>query len=397
MATGTNLQTSQTPTPQLDKADPTVDIQLAAAHGGMKGKAEAPGVSAMRDRRRQLLEMLGAERVRHGKMPAAMRAEIQEHIDWLEGRVNNVTAQLRQQGVSDDMLAMDETMAMKAVGAEAVTVTVKGYTFEGNASIASEALDGLVSDTVGRTLTFSQLNEVVGRVTKHYRDNGFVVARAYLPAQEIANGSIKVGVLEGKPGFVAANTSESRLDVVFANKYLEPLRSAGSLKQAELERSLLLLNDLAGVEVSSTLKPGQKVGETDIDVAVSDTEHFTGSIDAQNYGGDNNGKYRLGGTFNINNLTGRGDQVQFRGFTSTEADTWLASVGYVTPIGSKGTKLGARYAYMRGDVGEEFAALGIESEAETFSLYGVHPIVRSRTYNVYGQVGYDYKDIREEW
>ena len=52
----------------------------------------------------------------------------------------------------------------------------------------------------GRELSLADLDQAAARVTKFYRQSGYPVARAYVPAQEIKDGVVEIAVLEGRFG-----------------------------------------------------------------------------------------------------------------------------------------------------------------------------------------------------
>ncbi|WP_306823231.1 ShlB/FhaC/HecB family hemolysin secretion/activation protein, partial [Janthinobacterium sp. UMAB-60] len=85
-----------------------------------------------------------------------------------------------------------------------------------------------------------------------------------------------------------------------------------------LERRLLLLSDLPGVQVSSTLAPGASLGASDLIVEVQPGSRFNGSIDVDNQGNRYTGRNRIGATLNINELAGIGDVASVRAFTSAD-------------------------------------------------------------------------------
>ncbi|MFO7054612.1 ShlB/FhaC/HecB family hemolysin secretion/activation protein, partial [Pseudomonas aeruginosa] len=50
----------------------------------------------------------------------------------------------------------------------------------------------------GRCLGVGQLNALLKAVTDHYLDRGYVTTRAYLPQQDLASGTLRIIVVEGR-------------------------------------------------------------------------------------------------------------------------------------------------------------------------------------------------------
>src|SRR6185436_10362909 len=122
-------------------------------------------------------------------------------------------------------------------------------------------------------------------------------------------------VLEGRYGKITLR-NETNLSNSLANRLLEGLNSGDIIAIAPLERRLLLLSDLPGVIVRSTLVPGASVGTSDLLVDVTPGRRVTGSVEADNGGDRYTGANRVGATVNINNPLGQGDVLSLRVLTS---------------------------------------------------------------------------------
>ena len=101
-----------------------------------------------------------------------------------------------------------------------------------------------------------------------------------------------------------------------ADHFLAGLDRGDIVANAPLERRLLLLSDLPGVAVKSTLVPGSEVGTSDLLVDLVPARRVTGSIDADDAGNRYTGYFRLGGSVNLNEPFGIGDVASVRGLVS---------------------------------------------------------------------------------
>ncbi|OGQ99753.1 MAG: hypothetical protein A2505_00840 [Deltaproteobacteria bacterium RIFOXYD12_FULL_55_16] len=262
--------------------------------------------------------------------------------------------------------------------------------------VTQEELAKILAGYEGKTLTFVELNQLTGDISKYYRDRGYLLARAYLPKQEIKDGKLEVAVLEGKIDKIDINMDEakrlrkSQVEAIAAN-----LKKEAVAKDSKLERGLLLLNDLPGVNVSSTLTPGSTVGAADLLLKVKESRLITGAVDADNFGNRYTGTYRAGASLNVNDLTGYGDQLSLRGQTGGSG-LLLGRVGYNLPVGPNGTKVGISYANMAYELGKDLEILGYEGTSNVLGAYVAHPFIRSRRTNLYGTLGYDYKQMEDE-
>ena len=80
-----------------------------------------------------------------------------------------------------------------------VRITVKEFRFSGHQGLIKESeLQALVGNAVGKTLSFSELQAVADKVTAYLKDQGWFLARAYLPRQDVSTGSIEITIVQGK-------------------------------------------------------------------------------------------------------------------------------------------------------------------------------------------------------
>ena len=111
-------------------------------------------------------------------------------------------------------------------------------------------LTGFAQLKAPRELTLSELRAMAARIASHYRAQGYFLAQAYLPPQDIQDGTVTIAVLEGQYGKVTLR-NQSDLSDRLANGLLAGLHSGYRVAIAPLESRLLLLSDLPGVNVAN--------------------------------------------------------------------------------------------------------------------------------------------------
>ena len=242
----------------------------------------------------------------------------------------------------------------------------------------------------GSELTLGELRAMASNIASYYQQRGYFLAQAYLPAQDIQDGVVQISVLPGQYGQVQLR-NQSNLSDGLAGTILAGL-DGQVISTPPLERRLLLLSDLPGVQVSSTLAPGASLGASDLIVEVQPGSRFNGSIDVDNQGNRYTGRNRIGATLNINELAGIGDVASVRAFTSADG----LNYGRLAYQGQAGLlRLGGAYTYMDYKLGKEFAVLDAKGTAKIASAYGSYPLIRSRSSNLYAQVSYDDKTFQD--
>jgi hemolysin activation/secretion protein len=273
----------------------------------------------------------------------------------------------------------------------ATVFTLRRLQLTGATVFAESELLQVAGFEPGRELNLPALQLMAERITQHYRRHGFLMARAYLPAQEIQDGVGTLAVLEGQYGQVLLNNTSS-LDSQVPQAVLAGLNHRDVIALEPLEERLLLLSDVPGVQVRSSLVPGASLGLSDLVVDVQPGARISGSVDADNAGNRYTGETRLGATLNLNNPTGRGDLGSLRVLTSGVGLRY-ERMSYQTPVGRG--RLGVAYSDLNYKLEHEFAALQAKGHARIATVFGTYPLRRSRQSNMYIGLSLEAKTFRD--
>ena len=288
-------------------------------------------------------------------------------------------------------IRIEPSTAPASPTSDAVKITVNSLRVTG-ARVYSEAeLIALTGFQSGSELSLADLRGMAQKITDRYRSNGYIVAQAYVPAQEITQGAVTISVIEGQYGKIAVRNQSNLSDPLIQGQ-LEGIGSGDPVVIAPLESRLLLLSDIPGVNVTSTLAPGASVGTSDLIVDVTPGQRVTGSIDADNAGNRYTGEYRLGATVNLNNLAGLGDVASLRVLTSGSGLNY-ARASYQMQFGK--ATAGLAYSWLGYELGKEFASLQAKGTAKIASIYGSYPLIRSRDTNLYAGLAFDAKTMQD--
>ena len=276
-------------------------------------------------------------------------------------------------------------------GTDETKILVKSLQVTGSQVYSEAVLVALTGFQPGSELSLIELRAMALKITEHYRKAGYFVAQAYLPAQDIKDNVVTIAVLEGRYGNITLHNQTSLADAQ-PNRLLSGLDSGAIIATEPLENRLLLLSDLPGVSVSSTLVPGASVGTSDLIVDVAPAQRVTGSIDVDNAGNRYTGEYRLGATVNLNNPLGQGDVASLRVLTSGTGLNY-ARGSYQMQFGK--ARAGVAYSKLNYRLGREFAPLGAHGTAEVASIFGSYPLIRSRNDNLSVGLAYDAKKFQD--
>ena len=275
--------------------------------------------------------------------------------------------------------------AAASTAADGAKIVVTRLRVVGARAYSETELLAVTGFNPGSELTLSDLRGMAAMIADYYHQNGYFVAQAFLPAQDIVDGVVTIEVIAGEYGKITLRNQSNLSDSV-ANNLMGGLSSGDPIVAAPLENRLLLLSDAPGVTVKSTLVPGAAVGTSDLLVDVTPGERVSGSIDADNAGNRYTGQYRLGATINLNEPAGQGDVASLRVMTAGSGFNY-ARASYQMQVGK--AKVGVAYSVLDYALSREFESLQAHGTAKIASLYGSYPLIRSRNTNLYAQVGYD--------
>ena len=274
-----------------------------------------------------------------------------------------------------------------------VQVTVKAFRIVGATVFTERDLLDSLQSFQDRPLSLADLEQAAAAITRFYRNNGYLVARAYVPTQQIDDGVVEIAVLEGRVGRVdlQIKNRDGRLTSAAAEEVVtESIKPGDVVQEEELERGLLLLNDLPGMEVKSTLVPGTSVGTSDLIVEAYETYWINGSVEADNLGNRYTNRARVGATLNLDNPARVGDRLSLRVLSSGSGMNY-GRLSYLSPVGVRGTKLGAAYSHVDYKLGRELDSLNANGDADVASLFVLHPFERTRRFSLFGTLGFDHK------
>jgi len=280
------------------------------------------------------------------------------------------------------------------------TVDVKGFTIEGNTQIGDDELKKTISEYVGKPLTFSQLQEVASIITKHYRQKGYFVARAYIPVQDLktSDGIVKLAIIEGNYGeFKLTNNSKVKDSIVQA--MFDDAKNRGNVVSTNtLERSMLLINDTPGVMVTKAdVRPGAQVGTSDFIVETEPSAPYSGYVIADNYGSKYTSVYRTMAGGSINNPFNIGDKISLSGLygVNSNLDNYRAS--YSFPILPNGLRGEVSYSDTNYKLEKKYVTnQDIKGDSSTLEATLSYPIIRTRAESLYTSLTYTSKDMRDE-
>lgn len=274
-------------------------------------------------------------------------------------------------------------------------VLVKSFSITGNQEIASDVLQALLADQLSSERSLSELKKLAARITSYYRAQGYAVARAYLPAQEIKDGVVVINIIEGRIDKHQIKNN-ARLDDARAEAYFDNIKNNDVIKTEAIDRSLLILQGTPGVGATrAVLQPGASVGTSELIIELDEAAPYSANVNLDNYGNRYTGEYRLGGTFYLNSPLNIGDQLTVSALSTGDKLNY-GRIAYQLPVGSSGLRVGAAYFEAHYALGREFENLDADGKARSSSIFASYPFIRSQQTNLNGVLSLEQKDLSDE-
>jgi hemolysin activation/secretion protein len=260
-----------------------------------------------------------------------------------------------------------------------------------NALLDSAELAPLYHSLLMKEVSMGEVRATANRITTYLREHGYLVAYAYIPTQDVTDGNLEIAILPGRYGRIRINSTASLAKSVIQSR-LGNLHSGAVIHRFELERAILLLNDVSGISAKAMLLPGSAIGEADVVIEVLPDKTVEGSVSVDNFGNRFTGVTRYSVSASRYTLSSRGDQARLNAITSGNG-LISGSLTYQIPFGGDGGTLSVAYSDMYYELGETFASLNANGRAKTTSINWSYPLLRSRNADLYLQIGFDDKTL----
>ncbi|XOB62168.1 ShlB/FhaC/HecB family hemolysin secretion/activation protein [Campylobacterota bacterium DY0563] len=274
-------------------------------------------------------------------------------------------------------------------------ILIKGFTIFDAKHMDNEELKKIVKPYENKELSFKEIQEIVALITKKYKEEGFLVARAYLPSQNLKeqNYILKIGVIEGQYDKLKLNNNSLVKDSIIQENldYAKKI-DEGIISRRSLESVLSVVNNTPGIRIlNSRIEPGELVGTSNIVIDTQAEERFSGYVVFDNYGSIYTGKNRLMFGANINSPFNIGDKISIAGLSSKDKGLLNGSLSYAFPLYKNGLRAEISYSkttYELGDLYEDLDAVG---ESESLSAIITYPLIASNsdTLNSYFKTSYN--------
>ena len=264
-----------------------------------------------------------------------------------------------------------------------LTLVLSSVAVEGSTVYADEDLAYLYEERLGQEVALAEVFKIAEAITAKYRNDGYVLSRAVVPPQTIADGVVRIRIVEGYISEVRIEGEVSGQRSLM-DAYAAKLKGSRPLSIRDLERYLLLLDDLPGITSRAVVGPAKDTpGASDLVILVKE-KPVDGFVRVDNRGSEFNGPGRFWLGTGFNSLAGAHERTTARLVTAGKSGKELTylQVGHERQIETEGKKLYLQLTHTNSEPGHTLRALEIESKSQSFRVGVTDPLIRSRARNV---------------
>jgi hemolysin activation/secretion protein len=274
-------------------------------------------------------------------------------------------------------------------------VRIDAVRVEGVTVYPPESIAPLYADLVGAVVPRERLDAVVEELQTRYRTDGYILTVVRGEIRSV-NGHL-VFVLRAIEGYI----SEVKLDGdigpagTLVYETLEHLTWIRPVNNADLERYLLLVQDIPGVSARAILRRTAEPGAVELVAQVS-RKPFSAFAQYDNLGSNELGPNEMLVRGATNSFTRFGEQFEAIFFNTFNREQLFGQVDGSAFLGSEGLKLAGYWGRGNSLPGGALAGTGFVGNYTIAGLALSYPLIRSRRLNLSPDIAFDYYDSTVE-
>jgi hemolysin activation/secretion protein len=274
-----------------------------------------------------------------------------------------------------------------------IDLVIADIKFSGNTKLKDAELE-YISQNIKKTGKLSDAYEIAQAITIEYRKQGFILSRAIVPEQNIENGILKINIIEGyvdDDKFTGLEQFKNLINIL-------NIKASIPLKAEVLERELLLLKGIPGLDISSVLTPSTKTNASNLIINVG-LKKISGGVSFDNHGTKFMGPLKTTVDLNLNSVFGIGSSLGITGVLMADKADYSGrelksyDIRSSFPLGHNGTRINASHSHSLVNPGHTISDLDVESKNNSWSLSLSHPLIRQRVQTLSLKGGFNYKNL----
>jgi hemolysin activation/secretion protein len=222
---------------------------------------------------------------------------------------------------------------------------------------------------VGKNVSQADLATIAQAISDLYRAAGFHLSRAIVPPQDIADGRVRIQVIEGS--ITEVTLKGDGAEQFGVRPSLNPVLAEQPSRLATLERQLLLINGWPGVRITDSAieEIGATTGSFRLVVSLK-TWHIYAAVGLDNLGAASVGPWQAyaAGAFNSYLRPGDTLAINLSTIANDPRQLGFGRLSYDTPVGIDGVRFGASGLYSEVRPGDDRRLTNDNTRTEAFEI-----------------------------
>lgn len=278
-------------------------------------------------------------------------------------------------------------------GADKISFKLARLTVDGATALSANEIKAYYAERIGSVVSVADMFAVAAAIENEYRKRGYVTTRALLPEQKITSGTVRILVVEGFISEVvySPNLGPARPQV---QALLGELTKAKPVNIADIERRLLLANDLRGIQVHGTLRPAASERGASTLIVTAGRQPLDLSLIIDNRNSPFTGETEAIGRLSWNSFNRHAGTLSLQAKSAFPyRREHFAQAAYEQSIGANGLTAAVSTLAAESRPGRNLRPLDVHSTVMSAAANLAYPIVRSRRLNLRLDGSFEYSDL----
>lgn len=260
-------------------------------------------------------------------------------------------------------------------GVPAVDVVVSRVSVVGATTYPADVLATLQGDLVGAAVPLARIEAARAAILNRYRADGYLLTT--VNASLDADGSLRFVVVEGRIVDVKLDGDIGPAGTQVL-RFLRHLTAEGPVNNNDLERWLLLAQDVPGVSLRAVLQPSaQDPGALTL-VAQVKRQALSGLLTADNRAYGLSGPEQALAVLDLNSFTQFGERTEFSFYGTARTTQLFGQASAELYAGGSGLKVRLYAGHGETTPSGFLNAIGYDGTTTVAGVFASYPIIRSR-------------------
>lgn len=194
---------------------------------------------------------------------------------------------------------------------------IKGIEIEGAALLSESFRQKTTTPYINTCMGVGDIERLLGAITNYYIEKGYISARAYVQAQDLAAGTLRILVIEGIVEQILLKDGQKNTSIYLPTAF--PNMVGKPLNLRDIEQGLNQVNRLQSNNATMKIEPGSKPGESTILIQNQPSRRLHATLTHDKFGGTATGQSQAGLSISLDSPLRLNDSLSITHRRSTDS------------------------------------------------------------------------------